>query len=71
MTGLAATRKAASAYEWHLVPPATFAASDPSTLAELSEFRGRILYSGGRRPQFRREGGEYAARVSIWSGIYG
>lgn len=60
MTGLAATRKKASAYEWHLVLPATCAASDASTLAELSEFRGRILYAGGRRPRFRGEGGEYA-----------
>jgi hypothetical protein len=60
MTGLAATPKAAAAYEWDLVLPAAIAASDPSTLAELSEFRGRILYAGGRRPRFRLEGGEYS-----------
>lgn len=60
MSGLAASRRAASAYDWHLVLPATPAASDASILGELSEFRGRILYDYGRRPRFRREGGEYA-----------
>ena len=29
-------------------------------LAELSEFRGRILYANGRRPRFARDGGQYA-----------
>ena len=58
MTGLAATRKTASVYEWHLVLPAICAASDASTLADLSEFRGLILYADGRRPGFRGEGGK-------------
>jgi hypothetical protein len=65
MTGRVATRKTASAYEWQLILPATCAASDPSTLADLSEFRGRILYADGRRPRFRGEGGEYADEDSL------
>jgi hypothetical protein len=60
MTGFAATRKLASAYEWRVVRPATREGINPSTLAELSEFRGRILYADGRRPRFRQERGDYA-----------
>jgi hypothetical protein len=60
MNRLAATRKPASAYKWHLVLPGTCAASNVSTLAGLSEFRGRILYADGRRPRFRKEDGRYA-----------
>ena len=57
MTGPLVARKPASAYQWHLVPSDACAEIDPAVLAEISEFRGRILYADGRRPRFRREGG--------------
>jgi hypothetical protein len=60
MTSLAVARKPAAAYEWDVVPSPACAGTDPVVLAELSEFRGRILYANGRRPRFRREGGAYA-----------
>ena len=60
MTGPAAAPEPASAYEWHLVSSVACTEIDPAVLAELSEFRGRILYANGRRPRFRREGGAYA-----------
>jgi hypothetical protein len=60
MIPLVVAREAASAYEWHVVPPVTGTWTDPGVLAEISEFRGRILYANGRRPRFRREGGGYA-----------
>ena len=85
MTGLAATRKTASVYEWHLVLPAICAASDVSTLPDLSEFRGLILYADGRRPGSVARAGSTPTRipsihghsisrlagVAIWSGIRG
>jgi predicted GNAT family N-acyltransferase len=43
-----------------MLPSVACIASDPLILAEISEFRGRILYANGRRPLFRREGGRYA-----------
>ena len=59
MTSLLVAPNTASTYEWDLVSPAG-KGSDPFVLRELSEFRGRILYAGGRRPRFRRAGGGYA-----------
>jgi hypothetical protein len=58
MTSPAVTHK--TAYDWHLVFPAGRTGIDSFVVAELSEFRGRILYAGGRRPQFRRDDGMYA-----------
>jgi hypothetical protein len=43
-----------AAYSWQLICPRT---SSPNLLAELSEFRGRMLYADGRRPWFARNGG--------------
>jgi hypothetical protein len=60
MTGLAVTREPVSAYEWHAVSPVACTDVDAVALAEFSEFRARILYADGRRPQFRRAGGGYA-----------
>jgi hypothetical protein len=60
MTSPAVAREPASAYQWHVVPSGACTGTDPVVLAELSEFRGRILYANGRRPRFRREGGGYA-----------
>ena len=55
-----------SDYRWQVVAPATgipdnvpVSAATGGFLAELSEFRGRILYANGRRPGFAREGGQY------------
>ena len=59
MTSGAVAREPVSAYEWQVVPSADCKGTDPVMLAELSEFRGRILYANGRRPRFRREGGGY------------
>lgn len=54
-------------YRWQVVGPPTgipdkFPVSEATGgfLAELSEFRGRILYADGRRPRFARDGGQYA-----------
>jgi hypothetical protein len=60
MTSRAVARETASDYQWHMLPSVTGTASDPQILAEISEFRGRILYANGRRPLFRQEGGRYA-----------
>jgi len=60
MTGAAAARNTASAYQWRLVASADSTGADPSILTELSEFRGRILYADGRRPGFRRNDGRYS-----------
>jgi hypothetical protein len=60
MTSPAGAREPISAYEWQVVPSVGCPETDPVVLAELSEFRGRILYADGRRPRFRREGGGYA-----------
>jgi len=60
MTSRAVARATASAYQWHMLPSVGRTASDPLILAEISEFRGRILYDNGRRPLFRQEGGRYA-----------
>jgi len=56
-----------SALIWQLVTPCPglpvdFLSSEATDgfLAELSEFRGRILYANGRRPRFAREGGRFA-----------
>jgi len=59
MTSPTVARQTASAYQWHVVPSAVWATTDLAVLAELSEFRGRILYANGRRPRFRGEGGGY------------
>lgn len=54
-------------YSWQVLAPPTgisdnFPVSEATGgfLAELSEFRGRILHANGRRPRFAREGGHYA-----------
>ena len=56
-----------SNYQWQvLAPPTGIPDNSPVTtatggfLAELSEFRGRMLYANGRRPRFARECGQYA-----------
>jgi predicted GNAT family N-acyltransferase len=56
-----------SDYLWQvLAPPAESQDNLPvpgatgEFLAELSEFRGRMLYADGRRPQFMRKAGQYA-----------
>ena len=51
--------KTATDYQWDLVCPAAGQEAGP-TLMEFSEFRGRILYAGGRRRCFRREDGTFA-----------
>jgi hypothetical protein len=35
-------------------------AADYHLLAEISEFRGRVLYANGRRPHFQSAGGQYS-----------
>jgi predicted GNAT family N-acyltransferase len=57
----------ASDYQWQVTGPSAsmpyrFPLSELNAgfLAELSEFRGRILYADGRRPRFLREDGQYA-----------
>jgi predicted GNAT family N-acyltransferase len=62
-----ATSQAELDYCWQVVGPPTgmldnFPVSKVTGgfLAELSEFRGRILYADGRRPRFALEGGQYA-----------
>ena len=57
--GRAAARATAADYRWNVLASADCAASDPVILAEISEFRGRVLYADGRRPLFRQEGGRY------------
>ena len=54
-------------YCWEVVGPPTgipgnlpVSEATGGLLAELSEFRGRMLYANGRRPRFAREGGQYA-----------
>jgi len=54
-------------YRWQVVAPTTAIGDDlpvskatAGFLAELSEFRGQILYADGRRPGFAREDGQYA-----------
>jgi len=60
-----------SDYQWQVLaplasPPLSIPVNVPISettggfLAELSEFRGRILYARGRRPEFARVGGRYA-----------
>ena len=68
----AVARETASAYQWNMLPSVARTASDPlilagilaesraESLAEISEFRGRVLYANGRRPFFRQQGGRYA-----------
>ncbi len=46
----------ATGEEWTLVQPH----ADATQLAELSAFRGRILYANGRRPDFKRQDGSYS-----------
>jgi hypothetical protein len=53
------SRKTATAFDWQLVVPVDLTESDRSVFAEISEFRGRILYADGRRPRFRQEHGRY------------
>jgi len=61
-----ARSEAATDCGWEIVAPERLSAGIPLSkvtaefLAELSEFRGRILYANGRRPGFVREGGGYA-----------
>ena len=50
-----AYRDEEAAYFWHLVRP--HASMQGSVLAEISEFRGRTLHAGGRRPRFASEKG--------------
>jgi hypothetical protein len=63
----AANSEGESDYRWQvLAPPAGNKYNLPVSvatggfLAELSEFRGRVLYAQGRRPQFARKAGQYA-----------
>ena len=56
MTGGALTRASAEFYRWHLIEPP----GNASEIAELSEFRGRILHANGRRPLFSRPEGGYS-----------
>jgi hypothetical protein len=58
MGSRAIARATASDYEWDMLPSVACTASDP-LMAEISEFRGRILYANGRRPIFRKEGGRH------------
>lgn len=51
---------AGESYDWHLVQPLESASERSPVLAELSQFRGRILYGEGRRPGFWRMGQGYA-----------
>jgi hypothetical protein len=44
-------------YRWQVVAPSS---ATGGFLAELSEFRGRVLYADGRRPSFAREDGRFA-----------
>jgi hypothetical protein len=44
-----------TADDWTVIP----AGADPTQLAELSAFRGRILYANGRRPGFVTPSGTY------------
>jgi predicted GNAT family N-acyltransferase len=60
MTGGALARASATFYKWDLVPPLVTASERFAVLAEISQFRGRILYANGRRPRFSRHGGGYA-----------
>ena len=57
--------QSSDSYEWHLVSPTGCTGIDPSVLVEFSEFRGRILYAGGRRLRFQREGMRYADEDSL------
>jgi hypothetical protein len=59
MTAAAVARTPASAFVWRLVGPIGRPEADAAILGEFSEFRGRILYAGGRRPSFRRDDGRY------------
>lgn len=56
MTGGPLTRASAEFYRWHLIEPPVNA----SEIAELSEFRGRILHANGRRPVFAHSDGGYS-----------
>lgn len=52
MTASALARASATFYEWDLVSPVGTGSEGSVVLAELSQFRGRILHSNGRRPGF-------------------
>lgn len=60
MTAGAVAPASAKFYEWNLVPPLGSSSGRSAILAELSQFRGRILYANGRRPGFRQPGSGYA-----------
>ncbi len=60
MSGAAVGGKPASPFAWRLVGPIGRMEADDAMLEEFSEFRGRILYAGGRRPSFRRDDGRYS-----------
>jgi hypothetical protein len=59
MTDVGVDRKTAQAFAWRLYG-SDCAQADASILREISEFRGRILYAEGRRPNFRRKDGGYS-----------
>src|SRR3954454_23715359 len=61
---IAASQDQEAAYCWQLLrPPAgmpgstEYSKQSAVTLAEISEFRGRTLHAGGRRPRFAHEDG--------------
>lgn len=56
MTGCVLPGTSAAFYRWRVIEPPGKA----SEIAELSEFRGRILHANGRRPLFSRPEGRYA-----------
>lgn len=60
MTHGVVARASATFYQWHLVEPSGSASEGSLVLAELSQFRGRILHANGRRPRFLCHGGGYA-----------
>jgi hypothetical protein len=66
-----ASSEGESDYQWQVLSPVMPSAigipinvpiskATIAFLAELSEFRGRILYAGGRRPEFAGAGAQYA-----------
>jgi predicted GNAT family N-acyltransferase len=61
MSDGAVSRASAEFYRWQLIEPPGNAAE----IAELSEFRGRILHANGRRPMFSRPEGGYSDDDSL------
>jgi predicted GNAT family N-acyltransferase len=56
MTAGVVPRASAAFYRWYLLEPP----GNATEVAELSEFRGRILHANGRRPLFSRPEGGFA-----------